>query len=79
MLSFLSIGRVADMEARIKDVCFIARTCRSSAGAAVLASWVKICAWIVTSSAVVALVSDQDVGVAGERYGDHHTLAPPAQ
>ena len=38
----------------------------------------KICAWMVTSSAVVGLVGDQDIGLAGQRHGDHDALAHAA-
>jgi len=38
----------------------------------------RICAWMVTSSAVVGLVGDQQLGIAGERDGDHDALAHAA-
>jgi hypothetical protein len=43
-----------------------------------LSSSARICAWIVTSRAVVGLVGDQQQRVARQRHGDHHALAHPA-
>ncbi len=39
----------------------------------------RICAWTVTSSAVVGSVGDQQFGPIGERHGDHHTLTLAAR
>ena len=39
------------------------------------ASRSRICAWIVTSSAVVGSSAISRSGAAGERHGDHHALA----
>ncbi len=38
----------------------------------------RICACTVTSSAVVGLVGDEQIGTAGCRHRDHHALAHPA-
>jgi hypothetical protein len=39
----------------------------------------RICAWMVTSSAVVGSSGDQEFRVAGERDGDHHPLPHAAR
>ena len=39
----------------------------------------RICAWIVTSSAVGGLVGDQELRVVGERHRDHRPLAHPTR
>ena len=38
----------------------------------------RICAWIVTSSAVVGSSATSNFGLAGQRHGDHHALVLPA-
>jgi hypothetical protein len=38
----------------------------------------RICAWIVTSSAVVGSSAISSAGLAGQRHGDHHPLAHAA-
>ena len=38
----------------------------------------RICAWMVTSSAVVGSSAISSCGIAGERHGDHHALAHAA-
>ena len=48
------------------------RACRSF-------SSFRICAWMVTSSAVVGSSAIRSVGLVGERHRDHHALALPAR
>ena len=42
------------------------------------ASRSRICAWIVTSSAVVGSSAISSFGLVGQRHGDHHALPLPA-
>ena len=57
--------------------CVMSRMpCRARAAARSSSS--RICAWIVTSSAVVGSSAISSVGLAGERHRDHHALAHAA-
>ena len=52
----------------MKTIAMSSRRCRSASSA-------RICAWMVTSSAVVGSSAIRMSGIVGERHGDHHALA----